>query len=232
MGKLPLPVNMTAQAMHCPAINEVKYETYGVASTEIELDVLTGETRVLKSHLMFDIGKSYNPMIDVGQVEGSFIMGMGQHISETVEFDKTTGKLLTDNTWTYKPPIACDVPETFNVDLVDLEHHRIDPCCTMGIVNCLSGIMACLSVPWKPAKPSVIFRSAKAVGEPPLLLAASVQSAHHAAVVAATGTVLKDNYLSIPAKPFDILPLLAAVRPGMGDVSSETASTATPKSSV
>lgn len=231
-GMVPLPQNLTAQAVHQPSISTMKYETYGLAATEIELDVLTGETRVLKSQLMFDIGKSFNPMVDVGQVEGSFIMGMGQHMNETVEFDKSTGKLLTDNTWTYKPPIACDVPETFNVDLVDMSAHRVDPCCFMGLVKCMSGIMSCLNVPWKVSQPGVVYRSAKAVGEPPLLLAASVQSAHHAAIVAARGTVLKDNYLPIPAKPFDILPLLSPVRPGGHDASSETASTATPQSAI
>merc|ERR1712127_333024 len=106
--------------------------------------------------------------------------------------------------------------------------HRVDPCCFMGIVKCMSGFMSCLSVPWKVSQPSVVYRSAKATGEPPLLLAASVQSAHHAAIVAARGTALKDNYLPIPAKPFDILPLLSPVRPGLQDASSETASTATP----
>jgi len=232
MGPLPIPQLATATAQHLPPIADMSYETYGVASTELELDVLTGESRVLKSHLMFDIGKSYNPMVDIGQVEGCFIMGMGQNTHEEMHYDKTTGKVLTDNTWTYKPPIACDVPETFNIDLVDMEHNRLSPCCCMGIVKCLSSILSCCAFPWKPSPITKVYKSAKAVGEPPLLLAASVQSAHSAAIVAARGSALPDNYLPIPAKPFNVLPLLSSARPGKASESLETASTATPQSSV
>lgn len=231
-GVLAIPQDMSATAMHLPSLADFTYETYGVAATEIELDVLTGESRLLESHVMFDIGKSYNPMVDIGQVEGAFMMGVGQLTTENIDFDKTTGKLLNDNTWTYKPPIACDVPEIFNVDLLDLEHERIDNGCLTGIIKCVSSILSFMRIPWKPTKVRPIYKSAKAVGEPPLLLSASVQSAHRAAIVAACGgEKLPDNHLPIPAKPFDVLPLLFAARPGRANDVLETASTASTASS-
>merc|ERR1719183_228412 len=108
---------------------DLQYETFGVACSEVELDVLTGESRVLKTHIAFDMGTSYNPMIDMGQLEGSFIMGMGHVLQEGMDYDKTTGKCLTDNTWSYKPPIACDIPEKFDCDFVDFRSKRKETGC-------------------------------------------------------------------------------------------------------
>jgi len=223
---LDVPKNLSAVGLHLTVPTEMMYETYGVAAVEAELDVLTGETRVLFAHLMFDIGMSYNPMVDVGQMEGAFIMGMGQCTTEGMSFDATTGKLLTNNTWTYKPPIACDVPESFTVELVDMRKQRLHNPIMTGLMACAAPILDCCGIPWVSTKTDKAFKSAKAIGEPPVLLASAVQSAVHHAVVAATGRPLKDCYLPVPHEPSRLLPLLEAQRPGSGGAGDDT-STAT-----
>merc|ERR1712166_1171791 len=203
----------------------------GVACSEVELDVLTGESRVLNTHIAFDMGTSYNPMIDMGQLEGAFIMGMGHVLQEGMDY-KATGKCLTDNTWTYKPPIACDIPEEFNCDFVDLRSKRKNAGAVHGcMMGCLGGILGCLGKPWKASKLDNKYKSAKAIGEPPLLLAQSVHPAHHAAIVAARGgQALPDHNLPIPAKPFVTLPLMASSKPGSANAAQDSESTKTPSS--
>jgi len=161
---------------------------------------------------MYDIGSSLNPMIDVGQVEGAFMMGLGHVMQEGVEFDHATGRCLTDNTWSYKPPSACDVPDQFFVDLVDLSSRRKSGCHRFA-GECLAGFQACFGVPWKSSRIAPKYKSAKCVGDPPVLLAQSVHSAHMQALLAARHTdPLPDHMLPIPAKPFVTLPLLDRVR--------------------
>jgi len=226
MDVLVVPPNLSIGGMFYSNTADMMYETYGACASEVELDVLTGEWRILFSHLLFDIGMSYNPMVDIGQMEGAFIMGVGQMMNEGVDFDRTTGRLLTDNTWSYKPPIACDIPETFKVELVDMRRSRLDnPVmgCMMGVMSTVLG--AC-GVPWKPTKTEKVFKSAKAIGEPPLLLATAPHSALHAAMTAAVGRPLPENKMPIPAKPFYLLPALQGQKPGSGGCPDD-ASTAT-----
>lgn len=233
MGVFVVPANLSAVGMHMPQIpTDLMYETFGVACSEVELDVLTGESRVLGTHIAFDMGKSYNPMIDMGQLEGAFIMGMGHVLNEGMDYDKTTGKCLTDNTWSYKPPIACDIPENFNCDFVDLTAKRKNAGCMHDcIMGCVAGIMKCLGKPWTASKLETKYKSAKAIGEPPLLLAQSVHSAHFNAIVAARGgQSLPDHHLPIPAKPFVTLPLLASAKPGSANAAQDSESTKTPSS--
>nr|AMR99692.1 abscisic-aldehyde oxidase [Scrippsiella trochoidea] len=226
LGVLAIPQNLTAIGAHYPPVNEVMYETYGVAAAEVELDVLTGEWRVLFAHLLFDVGQSYNPMVDIGQMEGAFMMGLGHLTTEAIDFDPTTGKLLTNNTWSYKPPIACDVPETFKVELVDMRSDRLNNPVMSAIMSIVGSITGCCAIPWKPTKISQAYKSAKAIGEPPALLATAVKSALSAALVDATGGPLPEHLVPIPARPFAVLPLLEAQRPGSGAVRDDD-STAT-----
>jgi len=72
------------------------------AVCQVELDMLTGERRVLSSHVHYDCGFSLNPGIDLGQVEGAFVMGLGAMLSEDVAVDESSGRLLSDSTWKYK----------------------------------------------------------------------------------------------------------------------------------
>mmetsp|Transcript_84868 Transcript_84868/g.274327 ORF Transcript_84868/g.274327 Transcript_84868/m.274327 type:complete len:1363 (-) Transcript_84868:237-4325(-) len=229
LGVLAIPQNLSAVGLHLTVPTEMMYETYGVAASEVELDVLTGEWRILMAHLLFDIGMSYNPTIDIGQMEGAFIMGVGQVQNEGVDFDKATGRLLTDNTWTYKPPIACDIPEHFTVELVDGRKDRVNNPVVSAVMALLAPILGCCAIPWKPTKTKKIYKSAKGIGEPPLLLASAVQSAVYEAMVAAAGAPLPDHSLPMPAKPFSLLPLLEAAKPGgaaRDDMSTATGTSA------
>jgi len=151
----------------------------------------------------------------MGQVEGAFVMGLGHLMQEGMEFDKTTGRCLTNNTWDYKPPIACDIPEVFNADFVDLRSQASGAGCVNScVMRCVGGIMGACNFPWKATPIPQKYQSAKATGEPPMLLSLAVHSAHHAALIAARGSPLPDHKLPIPAKPFVTLPLIAGTKPG------------------
>ncbi|MBM3354447.1 MAG: xanthine dehydrogenase molybdopterin binding subunit, partial [Betaproteobacteria bacterium] len=117
---------------------------YGAAVSEVAVDTLTGESRLLRADLLHDCGRSLNPAIDRGQVEGGFIQGMGWLTAEELVWN-AQGALLTHAPSTYKIPVASDCPPVFNVRLWEGGENRRD----------------------------IVHRS-KAVGEPPLMLALSV----------------------------------------------------------
>ena len=94
------------------------YNIWGAAVTEVEVDILTGEMRTVRVDLVEDAGLSTSPLVDIGQVEGAFIMGLGLWTSEEIKHDPETGALLTMNTWEYKPPAAKDIPQDFRVTLL------------------------------------------------------------------------------------------------------------------
>jgi len=92
------------------------YFAYGAACTEVAIDTLTGESRVLAVDILHDVGRSINPAIDIGQIEGGFVQGMGWLTTEQLVWSDT-GHLSTHAPSTYKIPTAGDVPEHFKVDL-------------------------------------------------------------------------------------------------------------------
>jgi xanthine dehydrogenase large subunit len=92
------------------------YFAYGAACTEVAIDTLTGESKVLKVDILHDVGRSINPAIDIGQIEGGFIQGMGWLTTEQLVWNDK-GYLSTHAPSTYKIPTAGDVPEHFKVDL-------------------------------------------------------------------------------------------------------------------
>jgi len=128
------------------------YFAYGAACSEVEIDTLTGEYRVLRTDILHDVGRSLNPAIDRGQVEGAFIQGMGWLTTEELWWDDK-GRLRTHAPSTYKIPLASDRPRVFNVALAD----------------------------WSENREPTIKRS-KAVGEPPFMLGISVLEALSMAV--------------------------------------------------
>ena len=123
------------------------YYAVGAAVSEVLIDTLTGEYRVTRVDILHDVGKSLNPAIDIGQVEGGFIQGMGWMTTEELKWDES-GRLLTTGAATYKIPAASDTPPIFNVTLLENT----------------------------PNEEETIYHS-KAVGEPPFMLAISVWSA-------------------------------------------------------
>ncbi|MHA6346302.1 xanthine dehydrogenase molybdopterin binding subunit [Roseivivax sp. CAU 1761] len=133
------------------------YYAYGAACAEVEIDTLTGENRVLRADLLHDVGRSLNPDLDRGQVEGAFVQGMGWLTTEELWWDNR-GRLRTHAPSTYKIPLASDAPRIFNVDLVA----------------------------WNANAERTIKRS-KAVGEPPFMLGVSVLEALSMAVASVDG---------------------------------------------
>lgn len=102
------------------------YFCYGAALTEVEIDTLTGEWWLKAVDIVHDVGRSINPAIDRGQIEGAYVQGMGWLTMEECIWDKR-GKLLTHGPSTYKIPVAGDVPEHFRVSLFDGENIKPTP---------------------------------------------------------------------------------------------------------
>ncbi|MCU6434907.1 xanthine dehydrogenase molybdopterin binding subunit [Undibacterium sp. Jales W-56] len=94
------------------------YYAYGAAVSEVIVDTLTGEWKLLRADLLYDAGNALNPAIDIGQVEGAFIQGMGWLTTEELCWD-AQGKLTTHAPSTYKIPAISDCPEDFRVKLFD-----------------------------------------------------------------------------------------------------------------
>ncbi len=120
------------------------YYAYGAAVAEVVVDTLTGEHRMTRVDILHDCGDSLNPAIDIGQIEGGFIQGVGWLTSEELWWDEH-GELRTHAPSTYKIPVCSDVPSEFHVKILESQ----------------------------PNKEDTIYRS-KAVGEPPLMLCLSV----------------------------------------------------------
>jgi len=94
------------------------YYAYGAAVSEVVVDTLTGEWKLLRADALYDAGRSLNPAIDIGQVEGAFIQGMGWLTTEQLWWNPA-GKLMTHAPSTYKIPGVSDCPEDFRVKLYD-----------------------------------------------------------------------------------------------------------------
>jgi xanthine dehydrogenase large subunit len=93
------------------------YFSYGAAVSEVEVDPYTGEWKLLRADLLHDVGDSLNTSIDIGQIEGGFVQGMGWLTMEELVWDDT-GKLRTAAPSTYKIPTICEVPTSFHTTLL------------------------------------------------------------------------------------------------------------------
>jgi xanthine dehydrogenase large subunit len=102
------------------------YFCYGAAVSEVEIDTTTGEWWLKAVDVVHDVGRSINPAIDRGQIEGAYVQGMGWLTMEECVWDRN-GKLLTHGPSTYKIPVASDVPEHFKVTLFDGENVKPTP---------------------------------------------------------------------------------------------------------
>ena len=135
-----------------------KYFSYGAAATEVEVDGFTGAYRLRRVDIVHDVGDSLSPLIDLGQVEGGFVQGAGWLTLEDLRWDDSStparGRLLTASASTYKLPSFSEMPEVFNVALLE-----------------------------RATEDGVVYGS-KAVGEPPLMLAISVREALRQAAAA------------------------------------------------
>jgi xanthine dehydrogenase large subunit len=141
-----------------------KYFSYGAAASEVEVDGFTGAYRLRRVDIVHDVGDSLSPLVDLGQVEGGFVQGAGWLTLEDLRWDESSGaargRLATASASTYKLPSFSEMPEVFNVALLE-----------------------------RATEDGVVYGS-KAVGEPPLMLAISVREAlrQAAAAFGPTGT--------------------------------------------
>lgn len=94
------------------------YTVCGLCLTEVEVDILTGNYLINRLDLLEDTGESLNPNVDIGQIEGALMMGLGYWTTEQIIVDKKTGELKTNRTWTYKPPGAKDIPVDLRIELL------------------------------------------------------------------------------------------------------------------
>jgi xanthine dehydrogenase large subunit len=165
------------------------YFAYGAGVSEVIVDTLTGESTLLRADLLHDVGKSLNPALDIGQIEGAYIQGMGWLTMEELWWQpadakapgggRNAGLLMTHAPSTYKIPTANDIPAVFNTHL------------------------------FENSNPADSIHRSKAVGEPPLLLGFSVFLAIRDAI-AATGPAGWTPPLCAPATPEAVLAALAA----------------------
>jgi xanthine dehydrogenase large subunit len=160
------------------------YFVYGAACSEVTVDTLTGEMRLDRVDILQDCGTSLNPEIDRGQIEGGFIQGLGWLTMEEIVHDES-GRILTDALASYKIPLATTVPADFHVQLFTGRPNR-----------------------------EITLHGAKAVGEPPLMLALSVFSAVTQAIAALKPGAVPA--LDVPATPEAVMRAVRRLKPGVG----------------
>lgn len=120
------------------------YYSFGMGVSEVIVDILTGQHTLLRTDIVQDVGDSINSGIDIGQIEGGFVQGLGWVTTEEIKWD-TKGNLMTHSPDTYKIPTVQDIPKDFRVELLE-----------------------------NAPNPIGTIRRSKAIGEPPFMLALSV----------------------------------------------------------
>eukprot|EP01126_Amoeba_proteus_P052945 TRINITY_DN6432_c0_g2_i5.p1 TRINITY_DN6432_c0_g2~~TRINITY_DN6432_c0_g2_i5.p1 ORF type:complete len:577 (-),score=132.37 TRINITY_DN6432_c0_g2_i5:70-1800(-) len=100
-----------------PLSPTVAYNSYSAVVQEVMVDILTGEIQLTRTDILFDAGYSLNPAVDIGQVEGGYVMGLGLYLTEELLYN-SVGQLTTTNTWEYKPLTALDGILDFRVALL------------------------------------------------------------------------------------------------------------------
>jgi xanthine dehydrogenase large subunit len=170
-----------------------KYFAYGAAVSEVEVDGFTGGYRLLRTDIVHDVGDSLSPLIDLGQIEGGFVQGVGWLTLEDLRWDTgdgpQRGRLTTQAASTYKIPSFSELPAVLNVHLFE-----------------------------RATESGVVYGS-KAVGEPPLMLAFSVREALRAAV-AAFGPAGWSVELACPSTPEAVYWAVRAAKAAHSDSAS------------
>ena len=171
------------------------YYAYGASCSEVVIDTLTGEYKVLRVDILHDVGASLNPAIDIGQIEGGFIQGVGWLTTEELVWNEQ-GRLMTNGPASYKIPAIADMPIDFRTHLLE---NRSNP-------------------------EDTVFNS-KAVGEPPFMLGMSVWSALKDAVasVAVDGAIPKLDTPATPERVLMAVQAVTRPQTTSADSTSETA---------
>jgi xanthine dehydrogenase molybdopterin-binding subunit B len=116
-------VNLSASSFYAPDVSSTSYLNYGAAVSEVEVNLLTGETTILQVDIIYDCGQSLNPAVDLGQIEGAFVQGIGFFMYEEY-LANSEGLVVTEGTWTYKIPSMDTIPKQFNVEILNSGHHE------------------------------------------------------------------------------------------------------------
>ncbi|KAI3964319.1 hypothetical protein MKW92_015183 [Papaver armeniacum] len=116
-------VNLSASTYYVPDLSSVRYLNYGAAVSEVEIDILTGATSILQTDIVYDCGHSLNPAVDLGQIEGSFVQGVGFFMLEEY-LTNSEGLVVSDGTWNYKIPTIDTIPRQFNVEIFNSQPHK------------------------------------------------------------------------------------------------------------
>lgn len=166
-------ISLNVEGWYSPTQNPngqaFQYFVYLACCSEVELDVLSGNVQVLSTEVVYDCGQSLNPAIDIGQIEGGIVMGLGYFVSERVEWDSNTGIISTPGTWEYKPPLLQDIPRVLNITLLKNDYN------TEGILG------------------------SKATAEPPFMAANSFFFAIKMAIAAARADAGVNEFLEMDA---------------------------------
>ncbi|MGN6219500.1 MAG: xanthine dehydrogenase molybdopterin binding subunit [Microbacterium sp.] len=182
-----------------------KYFAYGAAAAEVEIDGFTGAHRLRRVDIVHDVGDSLSPLLDVGQIEGGFVQGVGWLTMEELRWDDgdgpARGRLQTPSASTYKLPSFSELPDQFHVHLFD------------------------------DAREDGAVYGSKAVGEPPFLLAFSAREALRQAV-AAFGPAGHVVELGSPATPEAVFWAIEAARGARGTDASDAGGGGTASESV
>jgi xanthine dehydrogenase molybdopterin-binding subunit B len=181
-------VDLSAQAQYAgrrSGEDSIIYPNFGVAATEVEIDVLTGEVELLRTDILYDCGQSLNPATDIAQAEGGFIMGASGYLREKIvlsESKEDYGRPISATTWKFKTAGVKDVPKILNVELFENKDFK-------------KGIM-----------------SSKSAGEAPLILATSALMAVRYAVSSARRDAGLSSVFQLdsPATPEEISTLCGA----------------------
>ncbi|XP_055833431.1 aldehyde oxidase 4-like [Solanum dulcamara] len=116
-------INLQAHAYFVPGSSSGQYLNYGAAVSEIEIDILTGQSRIIQSDIIYDCGQSLNPATDLGQIEGAFVQGIGYFMLEEY-LTNEDGLMVTNSTWTYHIPTIDTIPKCLNVRVLNSGHHK------------------------------------------------------------------------------------------------------------
>eukprot|EP00746_Dinoflagellata_sp_MGD_P147067 gnl/MRDRNA2_/MRDRNA2_79451_c0_seq4.p1 gnl/MRDRNA2_/MRDRNA2_79451_c0~~gnl/MRDRNA2_/MRDRNA2_79451_c0_seq4.p1 ORF type:complete len:886 (+),score=133.74 gnl/MRDRNA2_/MRDRNA2_79451_c0_seq4:98-2659(+) len=163
------PPSLSALGKYSATSEEAAYTTYCGSVVEAEVDGLTGEYQIRHASVHFEGGPVMHGGVDIGQVEGAYLMGLGAMTSEEVLYNPRTSRFMNDNTWRYKLPVARDLPMDFRVELTNCGEHPFGQGVGNGSAHHESNRR---------------LLSSRATGEPPLLAASAVLSALRASVAA------------------------------------------------
>eukprot|EP00013_Stygamoeba_regulata_P027262 CAMPEP_0177664620 /NCGR_PEP_ID=MMETSP0447-20121125/20598_1 /TAXON_ID=0 /ORGANISM="Stygamoeba regulata, Strain BSH-02190019" /LENGTH=1404 /DNA_ID=CAMNT_0019170619 /DNA_START=82 /DNA_END=4296 /DNA_ORIENTATION=- len=188
-------INLQAKGDVChgapPVGGPFTYNSYSAAVCQVHVDVLTGEMEVERVDMLYDCGVSLSTMIDIGQIEGAFVFGLGMYMTEAIQYTPA-GEMVTDGTWEYKPLSALDIPWDLRLALLDNSRRN------------KYGVM-----------------SSKCVGEPPLALACTVLFAAKNAIASVRAEHGLEGYFPLDAPAtVDAISSALALRPEHLDLSA------------